>query len=279
MGGEGGVVAAAVLRVQHQAQVQNVGLQRGVLAVRSQQGQNVLRGGQVRPGGVDVKAVAVLVVVVGLVGVHRDEREDGNEVDALTHHVGQGDVVRLVVVAGHGQNAAGQGVHHVAAGCLEDDVPHEIGGQAAVEGQLFVEGLQLLCGGQLAEHQKIGRLLKAEALVMDEAAGELFHRIAAIVQLALAGHLFAVRYLAADDLADLRQTRQHAGAVQIAQAALDVVAHIVLFVDLVVGKTHRRQRLQLGGDAGVIRKFRHDKRLLFPRGVRRVCLSKNFSIL
>ena len=252
-----------MLGVKHQAQVQDVGLQVGVLAVRPQQGEDVLRGGQVRPGGVDVQAVAVFVVVVGLVGVHRDQREDGDQVDALAHHVGQGDVVRLVVVAGHGEHAPGQGVHHVAAGGFQDHVPHEVGGQAAVERQLLVESFQLVGGGQLAEHQKISGLLKTKPLVPYKPAGELLYRVAPVVQFALTGHLFAVHHLAADDLADLGEAGQHAGAVQVAQTAFDVVAHVVVLVDLVVGQTDRRQRLQFGGDARVFRNFRHERGLLF----------------
>ena len=59
MGGEGGVVAATVFGVQHQAQIQNPGLQRGVLAVRPEKGENVLRGGKLGSGGMDVKALAI----------------------------------------------------------------------------------------------------------------------------------------------------------------------------------------------------------------------------
>ena len=257
MGGESGVVAAAVLGVKHQAQVQNVGFQRGVRAVRPQQGEDVFGGGEVRPGGVDVQAAAVFVVVVGLVAVHRDQGEDGDQVDALAHHVGQGDIVGPVVVAGHGEHTPGQGIHHVFAGGLQNDVPHKVGGQAAVKRQLLVEFLQLPVRGQLAEHQKICGLFKAKAFVPRNIAGEILDAVAAVVQFAFAGLLFAVYRFAAHDLADLGETGQHAGAVQIAQAALYVVAHVVVLVDLAVGQAGSRHCFQLGGDAGVSGNFRH----------------------
>ena len=51
MGGKGGVVAAAVLRVEHEADIQNVGLPEGVGGVGAEQREDVLRCGRAPDGG------------------------------------------------------------------------------------------------------------------------------------------------------------------------------------------------------------------------------------
>ena len=106
MGGESGVIAAAVLGVEHQADVQNVGLPEGVGGIGAQQGENVLGSGQLGAGRVDIERIALFVVVC-LVAVHRVEGEGGDELHTLAHHIGQGDVVGLVVIRGDGEDAFG----------------------------------------------------------------------------------------------------------------------------------------------------------------------------
>ena len=84
-GGKGGVVAAAVLGVQQQCHIQHTGFQLGVLHVRPQHPQEILGGGQLRVGPMDVHAAVLFVVVVGVVGVHRQHGEDAGQLDALAH--------------------------------------------------------------------------------------------------------------------------------------------------------------------------------------------------
>ena len=87
-----------MLGVQHQRQVENPGLQIGVLAVGTQDAQDVFRRGQLRQGIVDIQAVAVVIMAVGLVAVDRQQGEQRNELQALAQHVLDADVVGVVVV-------------------------------------------------------------------------------------------------------------------------------------------------------------------------------------
>ena len=64
-------VAAAVLHVQEQSDVQHVGFQVGVLAVGAQHLQQVFGGGQFGFGAVNVHAAVALVIMVGMVAVNR----------------------------------------------------------------------------------------------------------------------------------------------------------------------------------------------------------------
>ena len=133
-------------------------------AVGPQDAQDVLRGGELGVRLVDEEALAVVVVAVGLVAVHRQQGEQGDELDGLPQHVGDGNIFRRLVIGIEGEHAAGQGVHHVAAGGLHDDVPHEAGGQGAVEGQKLAEVPEALLLRQVAEEQQVGGALEAEVV-------------------------------------------------------------------------------------------------------------------
>ena len=242
--------------MEGQADVQHVGLPEGVGGVRPQQGEDVLRRGQLRTGGVDVEAVA-LFIVIGLIAVNAEHRKQGDELDALAHDVGQGDIVRLVVIGGQVEHAAGQGVHDIAAGGLQNDIPHKIVGQGAVVGQLLLEVLQLLCVGQSPQQEQIGRLLKAKAALLQGPLHQALHVDAPIVELTVAGDLLAVHHLFGDDVGDLRQAGQNPLAVEIPQAALDVVLHIVLWINAAVLPGLGRQRLDFRGDVTIVRIARH----------------------
>ena len=113
-----GIVAAAVLGVQHQRKIQNAGLQLGIAAVCAQNVQQVFGGGELRNGVVDVQALIEHIVAVRLIAVYRKQREQRNELQALAQHVFDAVVVGMRVVAVQRQHAARQRVHHVGAGRL-----------------------------------------------------------------------------------------------------------------------------------------------------------------
>ena len=98
-GRERGVVSAAVLHVEHEHDVQHPCLKLGVLHIRAEQPQEVLRGGKPRRRAVDIHAVVVLVVVVRMVAVHRQHREHRRELEALPDTIVDG-IRRNVVVIG-----------------------------------------------------------------------------------------------------------------------------------------------------------------------------------
>ena len=82
----------------------------------------------------DIQAVAVVIMAVGLVAVDAEHREQGDELETLAHDVGQGDIVAPLVIGGQVQHAAGQGIHNILAGRLQNDIPHEVAGQGTVVG-------------------------------------------------------------------------------------------------------------------------------------------------
>ena len=62
-------------------------------------------------------------------------------------------IIRRIVIGIERQYAAGQGIHHVRARRLHNDIPDKRGGQGAVIGQQRLKILQLPLVGQLAEQQ------------------------------------------------------------------------------------------------------------------------------
>ena len=154
MGGKGGVVAAAVLRVEHEADIQNVGLPEGVGGVGAEQREDVLRCGELRTGGMDEEGIPLLVVI-GLIAVDGVEREGGDKLHTLPHHIGQTDVVGFVVIGCDGENAFGQGVHHILGGGLEDDVPDKVFWKRAVVGELGGKDGELRLRGKLTEEKQV----------------------------------------------------------------------------------------------------------------------------
>ena len=232
-GGKGGVVAAAVLHVQKQGGIQHVGFQRGVAAVGAQHLQQVFGGGKLRLGAVDVHAVAVDIIIVGVVAVYRQHGEHADQLDALLQLGLQAAVADGVIVGGQRQHAAGQRVHQVPGGGFHDHVAGKIGGQVPALGQHVAELGQLAGVGQLAHQKQVGGFLKAEAFAV-QAADQVVDIVAAVPQLALAGGLFAVYHLERVDAGNMGDAGQHALAVLVAQAALDAEPVIQSGVDAVV---------------------------------------------
>ena len=151
MGGEGGVISSSVLHVQYQSDVQNLCFQLGVRTVRTEDMENVFRCGKLRLRRVDVKTLPVMVMAVGLVGVHGQHGEEGDELQGLAQYVGQGNVVRPVIIGVERQDAAGQSIHHIFAGRFHNNIPHEMGGKRAVGGQESGKCFQLFFVRQIAE--------------------------------------------------------------------------------------------------------------------------------
>ena len=208
--------------MQQQGDVQHVGFQLGVFLVGAQHLQQVLGGGKLRLGAVDVHAAAALIIMVGVVAVDGQHREDADELDALLQLGLQIGLADVVIVAGQGQHTAGQRVHQVAAGGFHDDVPHKVGGQVAAFDQAVLEGVQLGFVGQVADEEQVSSFLKGIAFAA-QAPDEVIHVVAAVPEFAVAGHFFAVLFLKGIDAGDVGNACQHALAVLVAQAALNVV--------------------------------------------------------
>ena len=123
-------------------------------------------------------------------------------------------------------------------------------------------------GGQGAEEKQVGGLLKAEPPLLQRPRHQLLYIDAAVVELAVAGDLLPIHHFFGDDVGDLGQARQNALAVEVAEAALDVVSHIVPRVNAAVLQGLGRQRFNLRGDIAVVWIARHRKPPFFRSALR-----------
>ena len=152
-----------------------------------------------------------------------DDRADDTALDNVLR-----GIVRTVVIGIEGEDTAGQLVHDVAAGGLEDHVLGEPGGHGACAGHDVVESLLLRLRGQRAEQQQIRDLLIAERAAFPMGLDNILDADAAVIELAGHGNAFAVHHIIALHAADLADADEHARAVRVAQAALDALVFKIL---------------------------------------------------
>ena len=131
------------------------------------------------------------------------------------------------------KNRAGQHVHDVRRGVLQDHRCGEAIGQLALRIDRGDEGVKLVSRGQLTEKEQVGYLFEAETsrgALLTEQVGDL---VAAQAQRALVRQLVAIGEQIAVHVRDVRHTRENAGAVGIAQASLHAELLVIGWVDAI----------------------------------------------
>ena len=224
--GEGGAVTAAVVGVHQQAEVEQAGLLMGELLVVAVGAQDMLGRALPLGGKVEVHTRPVIDTALDLISVDHHRGQLGNQVDALAQDVGQAVVLGVLIVTVHGQHAARHLVHQVGGRGVQNHIVGKALGQLTVVLQQLAEFGILLLRGQRAEQQQPDDLLKHKAVMGVGLGGQRVNVDAAVDQPARNGHNRAVLlFIVTDNVGHVRDTGQHTGAVQIAQAALD--AHLV----------------------------------------------------
>jgi hypothetical protein len=211
-----------------------MGFLRGILVVVPDGVEEVLRHTQAGLWPVEVEGFLVVIVPLDREGVGHNHRHPRNELHRLTQLVGQGHIVGGAVVGVEGQHRAGQLIHHVGAGGLENHVLGEHAGEGVAAGQELAEGVQLLPAGQGPHQEQIGRFLEAKAPLAGEAANQVGHVDAPVDETAGGGLALAVLDVVALYVADLGDTGHDARAVGVAQAPFHVVFFIAGRVNVVL---------------------------------------------
>ena len=244
--GEGGVVAAAVLSVKDEREVERLRLQPRVAAILADHRQEVLRRGLPGIGVAEEERRAVVVVRLRLEGVGRNRRDGADEVDGLLQALLDGEVVgiSLGIERVGEQDGARDGVHEVLRRVMHDRVFLEPVRKLAVGAEHVLPLDQLPRVGKFAEEQQVGRLLVAEAVFAPVGGDDVLDVDAAIVELTRDGLLFAFRDHVAMDVADGGQSHENARAIAIAKATLHIIFLIQRRIDPVNLSDHVRVRLQ-----------------------------------
>ena len=232
-GGEGRVVAAAVLGMEHEHDVEHLGFLRGVAHVGAQHPQHGLGRGQAGLGRVDVHAAAGLLLARQVA----QRRQAGQAAQQLHGHVDLvlgGDEVCILIVGVQQQDAAGEHVHGACRGRVHDQVGHKAVRQVAPLVEHGVESVERGLVGELASDQQEGELLVAKAPFCRSVVHQVEDVVAAQGQAALIGGLHAVLCGVAVHVADAGDTSDHTRAVRVAQTSLDVELGVVVGGDVLV---------------------------------------------
>lgn len=184
---KGGIVAAAVLGVQHKCEIENFRFQLRIAAIRAQDAQNIFRCGQLRQRVMDKEALAIVVIIVGVIAVNGQQGEGGDQLQALAQDVVDADIVCIVVIGVKRQDAARQRIHHIGARRLQDDIAHKARRKRAVARKQLGKLIELLPIRQIAEQQEVNGFFKAKALFFQKSGYNILNIHAAVEELSFAG--------------------------------------------------------------------------------------------
>ena len=220
---EGGVVSAAVLHVEDQRRVERLRLDLGVAAVRAEHPEEVLRGGELRIRMMDVHALVFVVMVVGVVAVRRDHREDRDQPDGLADVVPDRVDFGVLVVGRERQDASRHRVHDIGRRGFHDHVPREVGGKLPGFADVSFEFGFLFFVRIRSEQKQVRRPCETE-LVRADGIDDPVDPVAAVPEFSFAGlHLAVFVRLERNDLRDPGESREDALSVQVTESPIDVV--------------------------------------------------------
>ena len=211
--------------MQHEHHVEQHRLIAGERHAAAQDLQNGLGGGEAGRGVRHVNLGAAKLGNRGHVGEGGDARE--------TCEHGNGDVNFVLGCNGVGLGVEGIEQQHGALKHIHDARRHRGHGELAdvfvaqmpKSTQAFAKTVEFLFGGQRARDEQVGDLFVAIAILGLGVVDQVLDAVAAKREFALIGHDLSVDLVVAMHIRDAGKTRDHARAVGIAQAALDVVLH------------------------------------------------------
>ena len=220
--GEGGVISAAVVRMDHEDRIEDRGLLLRELSVGPEHVENILGDRVIRPGVVDDQRLPVKVMHLGKIGIASDGRDLGHQIDPLEQCLIGILGIRILCVIIEGDRAGLQLVHQVPGRCPENIVSKEIRGQVIAVGETFPEIVKFSAVRQIAEEQQENGLFIPVVLVT--VLEEIPDTVAAVDQVTFAGNdISFLIYCVSDNIADLGQTDPDAGPVVVSKAFLDIV--------------------------------------------------------
>ena len=125
MGCKRRIVSAAVIHMEHKRHIQDLCFKFCIFPVLTQHHKNVLCGGKVRIRCINIQVLAPSVVIC-MIAVHHQHGELADQVQALAQYIRYTGVICLVVIGIQLQNTSRDAVHHIAAGRLQNHIPHKI---------------------------------------------------------------------------------------------------------------------------------------------------------
>ena len=132
-----------------------------------------------------VQAHVVVERGLSLVCVGDQCREVSDQIDGLPEYIGNGCVVRIVVITVQCQHASCHLVHDVVGWCCQNNISGKTLRQLSFGTQKLFEIFQLRLCRQGTENQQVRDFFKAKSLFFDAAVYQVFDAVAALVQFSL----------------------------------------------------------------------------------------------
>ena len=221
--GKRGVVAAAVLCMQHEHHVEQHGFVAVECHAAAQHLQDGLGGGEAGRGVRHVNLGAAKLGDRGHVcegGDARETCEHGNShVDLMLGR----DHVWFGIEGVEQQHGALEHVHDARRHRGHRELFDVLVAQMSKGAQALAKAVELFLVGQRTRDKQIGDFLVAVAILGLGIVDQILDAVAAQRELALIGHDLSVDLVVAVHIRDASEARDHARAVGIAQAALDIV--------------------------------------------------------
>ena len=225
------VVAAAVLSMQHEHDVERFRLSVGKLSIGAQHRKNSLGGRLAGNVVMNEHGVAEEFIAHHMVRKHHDARKAREQHDSRIDFMLRAAVLRFVIESVELQHRAAHSIHQIARRRLHNVIRRESIGQVALGGDEVVEGFQLFGRRKLARHKQVCRFLEAEAVFGDGMVDQIGNAVAAIRQAAAIGNFIALGNNVAMHVRDIRNANHNACTVGIAQASLDIVSGVITRID------------------------------------------------
>ena len=212
MVGKGRVVTTAMLCMYHQTFIQYSGLKICICPVITQHPQDVFRGRQILARITDDQRSLIIVMLIGMIIVHSDQRHDSDQKKALPEYIGDRSIIRSFVVRVQGQNRALHTIHDIRTRCLQDNIPDKLGGKLTILRQKMYKFAKLTLIGKFSKQKQIGRFLEVEFPIL-VSLDKFADLISLKIKFAFDRDRFTVDLLAPVDIGDLCQSGEHASSV------------------------------------------------------------------
>ena len=232
---KGGVIAAAVLRMEDQAGIEQLCFLVRKGTVGTNRVEDRLRRGMAGIERMKIHTLLVIVAALNLIRIRHNNGQAGNQLDCLAHIIFQRRIVRIVVIGIKREDGAAQLIHNILGRRFDDHVLRKIFRQLAAIIEHAAETLQLRFGGQLSEQKQPRDLLIPEPVFRGAAVYDIHHVDSAVRQAADVGDFLSVVDQIAMYITDQRQTGHHACAVRIAQSAFYLIQVKIFRIDFIIG--------------------------------------------
>ena len=162
-------------------------------------------------------------MIISLIPVNRQHRDCADQLQALSQHIIDMNIICHVIIAVKGENSSLEGIHHIVARRLHNDVPHKVRRQRTIACQQLLERFQFFLLRKSSENQQISCLFISEPSLSRKSFYQILDIVASVTQLTFAGNRLAIHNFTGSNRGNVCQTCQNSLTVDIPQTSKYVI--------------------------------------------------------